>query len=315
MAIKPEQRLYNMLDAELCMFTSNLCDNLTRDLLDLAAFGMTAPKITALKALGNAFEVFPPEDVYLGYVMIETQAKNVIMEQVVETIRNMAMRVELKWGVNSGQYKTLGVVGLNQFSEDVLLATARNVHTRMTAYLADLAPFGLTQQMLDDFEDLNESFEVARNHQMDKIEQRDIMTRERIEKGNEVYALVVPYCDIGKRVYAATDPAKYNDYVIYKTVEHGLSKPQNLLAEYIPGPPMTINLSWDAVIDATSYDVYYDIADIGSPSGEFNLLNNFATNSATTTPIINKRNYFKVKAKNDTDTSDYSDEAFVDVIV
>jgi hypothetical protein len=314
MAIKPSIRNYHIIDAELCMFTSNLCDNLTRDLADLTPFGMTAPKIAALKALGDAFEVFPTDDVYIGYIMIETEAKNAIMEQVVETIRNMALRVEMKWGVKSGQYKTLGVVRLNQFSEDVLLITARNVHTRMTAYLADLAAFGLTQQMLDDFEDLNESFEVARNHQKDKIESRDIETQNRIEKGNELYDYVVQYCEIGKRVYAATDPAKYNDYIIYKTTEHGLSKPKNLLAVYVPGPPMTIDLSWDVVTDATSYDVYYNIAEIGSPSGEFNLLNNFPTNSATTTPIINKRNYFKVKAKNDEQTSNYSDEVFLDVI-
>jgi hypothetical protein len=63
-------------------------------------------------------------------------------------------------------------------------------------------------------------------------------------------------------------------------------------------------------------DILKDIiAEIGSPSGEYNLLNNFPTNSATTTPIINKRNYFKVKAKNDEGTSNYSDEVFLDVIV
>ena len=51
------QRNYNLTDAELCMFTSNLCNFLTRDLLDFASFGVTALKIAALKALGDAFEV------------------------------------------------------------------------------------------------------------------------------------------------------------------------------------------------------------------------------------------------------------------
>jgi hypothetical protein len=42
-------RNYNMSDAELCMFTSKLCITMTRDLTDLADFGITAPKIRALR--------------------------------------------------------------------------------------------------------------------------------------------------------------------------------------------------------------------------------------------------------------------------
>ena len=36
MATYTVQRNYNMIDAELCMFTSNLCNFLTRDLDDLS---------------------------------------------------------------------------------------------------------------------------------------------------------------------------------------------------------------------------------------------------------------------------------------
>ncbi len=315
MAIKPPQRMYNMLDAELCMFTSNLCDCLTRDLADLATFGMTALKITNLELLGDEFEQFPPDDVFLGMIMVETDNKNIIIEQIKETIRNLAMRVELKWGINSGQYKTLGVIGLNKFNEDVLLATARNVHTRMTTYLADLAEFGLTQEMLDDFDDLNESFEDARNSQLDKMQLRDIRTRERIIKGNEIYPFVVQYCDIGKRVYAATNPAKYNDYIIYHTTHPNLPKPQNLLATYDPLNPPNITLSWDAVPEATSYDIYYNIANIGHPAGEFTFINSFPSSPALIPSIINKRFYFKIKAKNNEMTSSYSNEVFVDIPV
>ena len=39
------QRVYNMLDAELCMFTSNLCNVLTLDLIDFAIYGLTTELI------------------------------------------------------------------------------------------------------------------------------------------------------------------------------------------------------------------------------------------------------------------------------
>ena len=50
MASTEEMRNYRFLDATLCQFTSDLCNTLTRDLADLTPFGITAPKITALKA-------------------------------------------------------------------------------------------------------------------------------------------------------------------------------------------------------------------------------------------------------------------------
>ena len=61
MSNNSNRRNYNMLDAELCMFTSNLCNFMTRDLSDLAIFGITTAKIASLKALGDAFELFPSD--------------------------------------------------------------------------------------------------------------------------------------------------------------------------------------------------------------------------------------------------------------
>ena len=215
MAITSDQRNYNMTDAELCMFTSNLCNFLFRDVSDLAPYGLTEDKINELKDLGDAFEVFPVDDVYVGQIMIETQAKNEKLKLVRGTIRDMALRVEIKWGVNSGQYKMLSIIGMNKYTVDKTLLTARNVHGRMTDYLPDLVDEGLTHDMLDDFSEINEGLEVLRNSQIAKLALRDVKAKERIDNGNEMYKLVTTYCEIGKRVWVNTNEAKYNDYVIY----------------------------------------------------------------------------------------------------
>ena len=253
MAVQSDMRDYRMLDAELCMFTSNLCNDLTRDLTDLTPFGLTAPKIAALKALGDAFEVLPPDDVFIGELMIATAAKNALLEQVKETVRNMALRVEMKWGSGSGQYRTLSVVNMNRFTEDMMLVTARNVHARMTAYLSDLTDQGLTSAMLTAFAALNESFEVARNTMVTKVETRDTKAQERVAKGNELYSFVVIYCEIGKRVYAAANPAKYNDYVIYGGSGGGsLTAPADFNYDAV-----TNLFAWAAVANATSYEISF----------------------------------------------------------
>ena len=121
----------------------------------------------------------------------------------------------------------------------------------MTAFLPDLADTGLTQAMLDDMEDLNDEFEVAKNSQNTKVSERDSSTEERIIKGNEIYSLDAIYCEIGKRVYAKSDPAKYNDYIIYTAASPGsLTAPVNFAFD-----PIIYDLTWDAVENATSYEV------------------------------------------------------------
>ena len=250
MADSSEQRNYNLTDAELCMYTSNLCVFLTRDLSELSVFGVSAAKITALKALGDAFEVFPSDVVLLAYIKGKTEEKNALMEQVKEQIRNMATRCQIKWGENSWQESSLGIKGMNQFTEDSLLVAARRVHEQMTEFLPDLADVGLTQAVLDDFDALNESFEVSRNNLNKKIAERDMKTQERITDGNNLYKLVSDYCEIGKRVYAKTNPAKYNDYIIYAPTPGGLTAPKNF--RFFRGSRV---FTWDLVENATRYEV------------------------------------------------------------
>ncbi|OGU58328.1 MAG: hypothetical protein A2X64_09930 [Ignavibacteria bacterium GWF2_33_9] len=251
MALTNIPRNYNLPDADLCMFTSNLCNTMTRDLTDLTAFGITALKITALKALGDAFEIFPSDEVLLAYVIAATETKTAKAELVKESIRNMITRCQIKWGVDSWQEKSLAVKGMNQFTDDSLLTASRRVVAQMTEFLTDLADTGLTQVMLDEMEDLNEEYETAKNEQFTKSAERDNKTEERIKKGNELYSFVSTYCEIGKRVYANSDPAKYNDYIIYGTVTPVvLTAPSNFNWSV-----NTYLFTWDSVVNATSYQI------------------------------------------------------------
>jgi hypothetical protein len=315
MNIKPLQREYNLTDSELALYASDLVTFMTRDATEFAARGVNAGAITALGDKEDEFEAFPTDSEYKGLVIIATEDKDADRLQLFVDIRNITDRALIKWGENSGRYKRFDVKDLTKFSDKDLLFAARRVVRIGTIYLVDLTPEGLTQLMLTNLTALAQSFEDNLNNLRDAIAVRDEKTEERIILGNELYALVSKYCEIGKVIWKDTSEAKYNDYVIYKTVQSGLSKPQNVVAAYDPLNPPDITLSWDAVTDATSYDVYYNIANTGSPSGNFSLLNNYTSSPAMIPAIIDKRNYFKIKAKNDTDTSVYSDEAFVDVPV
>ena len=258
MSTNNDKRNYNMTDAELCMYVSNLCNFLTRDLADLEQFGLTSDKIESFKELGDEFEVFPTDGTLIGDVMITTEDKNALRERVLSEIKAMAFRVESKWGANSARYKRLDLSTPSSLTDDSLLVTARTIQIKMTDYLDDLSEFGLTQDMLDAFAELNEDFERAKNAQSDAVALRDEKTLERITRGNELYALVTRYTGFGKLLYEKTNSAKYNDYLIYSSGSGGSSgggtnpnapaAPTNFRYDYAERM-----IRWNSVSGATSY--------------------------------------------------------------
>ena len=258
MASIDDRRKYNMLDADLCMFVSILSGFLTRDLTDFSKYGLTSQKITSFENLGNAFEVFPTDEVLVGNVMVATDNKNVLREQVLTTINEMLLRVEAKWGVDSVKYKRLIIKNPSKLTDELLLNSARMLHLQITDYLTDLTPYGLSQLVLDDFEDLNQQFELAKKAQGDAISTRDEKRKERIDKGNELYDLVTAYCGFGKSLYEKTNSAKYNDYLIYPGSSPGsLEAPTGISFNLA-----NMKISWNTLENATSY-----IASISTDGG------------------------------------------------
>ena len=291
------QRNYNLADADLCVFASNLVAKMTRDLLDLKNFGVTAQNITDLETLGNVFETFPSDDYFIGTVMIATDAKLAIFAQIREVIRNMATRVELKWGLDSGQYRILGAAGMTRFDENKLLLKSRAMHETMTKYLADLAAFGLTQAELDAWEALNESCETAMRTQSLAQSERDDSTNNRIKAGNALYEKVAEYCEIGKRVYVKTNPAKYNDYIIYGHAAGPLKPP--VMIGYRPGDFV---ISWGAVENATSYELEY------SPDGAaWTVAYNGSDDAVQYIPAVEGWAYFRCRARNSNGYGEFSE--------
>ena len=70
------QRNYNMTDAELAMFTSNLVVFMTRDQSEFTLRGVTALMVTAMETLGNAFEILPSDAYYLAEFISAAESKN-----------------------------------------------------------------------------------------------------------------------------------------------------------------------------------------------------------------------------------------------
>ena len=242
-------RDYRITDSELTMFTQHICDCITRDISEFSAFNVLAANVSALQTLCDAFEIFPTDEFIYQEYLSATEEKDNLVAEIKVMMRNIALRVELKWGKSSQKYKSLGIADMSQLNDEAFTTRARMLWAFANDYKTELASEGLTQVMLDDLNDKIQDLDDARRDQIKKGSYRVEMTTERITKGNELYNLVARYCEIGKRIWDGVNPAFYNDYIIYTTTSPGsLTAPQNFMFD-----PVNYDFSWSAVANATSY--------------------------------------------------------------
>ena len=251
MAQNDVQRLFNLTFSDLISFAKSFVVVLTRDLTDLSIFGLTAANITTLSGLISDFEEMRTDIEYEGDVMVKTEAKDVIAEQVREQIRFMSVRAESCFGQNSVNYDLFRFNDINQLSDPDLLTALQRITRTSNQYIAQLGAYGVTATLITELEELATAFSASMIAQEQSMDARRIATNERTTSANEIYTLVSSYSNYGKKFYVKTNPAKYNDYIIYTAASPGsLTAPTNFAFD-----PVILDLTWDAVENATSYEV------------------------------------------------------------
>lgn len=188
-----------------------------RDLTEFEKFGVTKNSLQALDAMITEFEAIPTDEELLGDQVIATQEKDAQAEKVKGILGSLMTRAENKFGRESGQYRKFGVWDISPLDGGKLIYTATRAIRVATGYLPELRSEGLTQAMLTDFDAQVKTLSTKLAVQEDAISDRDIASENRTEKANAIYKLLVKYCETGKRIWASTNEAKYNDYVIYDT--------------------------------------------------------------------------------------------------
>jgi hypothetical protein len=214
MALNEYLREYRFTDAELKQLSDITGINVTRDMTDFSTRGVSAATVTALEALITAFDNYPTDSELLGMVSLATEEKDAIAEQIRIAIRKIRSMAEIKYG-KAGKYKIFDFKDMAALSDNELDKLAKRVVRVGTTYLTELTSEGLTQAMLTALTDLYTDFDDALDTKEIAIETRNQSTQERVEKGNTLYTEVSRLCAIGRALYVDTNPAKYEDYVIY----------------------------------------------------------------------------------------------------
>lgn len=215
MDLNSEKRIYRFTDIELCLFAHSICSLINESIDDFLVFGITPDKISEFNDLIENLKEFPTDSFCKNKISVCTEEKNILREQVMAKIRSMALRVEAEWGNKSPKYNRLETGSLTRLNDSMLLVTAGNVHSKMGEYLPDLAAQGLTPSLLNDFANLINQFDLSLKALADAITERDERKIERLKRGNELYTMVLKYCNYGKQLYEKTSPAKYKHFLIY----------------------------------------------------------------------------------------------------
>lgn len=211
---KALQRIYTFSDASLKQKSDSVAESMDRDASEFATRGITAGMIEDFADLSTDFGNMDTDEMWIGSVTEATQAKDTLAETVKTKIRIIRNMAEIKWTTKNGKYRSYGFEDMNQLSDEKLVRLGRRVITVVTAQQADLASEGFTAGMLTELTEAVNDFDDSIDSKNSAEKERDVAQQTRVEAGNELYTFLDKYCSIGKSIWYS-DPAKYNDYVIY----------------------------------------------------------------------------------------------------
>lgn len=237
-------RGYSMADPNLTQKTDAMILSAIRDMLLLAAYGVTAPWLQTITDANELFKLCPPDEFWAGAMVNATYNKNQKREEVLTATRQISERARIRFGSENGIFMRFATTALSRQTDNELVRTSRAVALAAALYATELAEEGLTPLMVTDYTALVANFDALIDVQRQSITERDIAVQDRISKGNAVYALLTKLSSRGKLCFQESSEAHYNDYLIYT----GSHKEQSIIVGDVAGG-FVVNTS---VHDATA---------------------------------------------------------------
>ena len=210
-------RSYNFSDAHLAQLVDAKINYAKRDTAQMTPRGVTDTVLDAIQEANDDFKDLP-DDVELAAAVTEEvdkrKERRSMLESKLGNLRTMAQNV---FGQNSARYRAFGLEGMVSETDDNLCRLAKRALRQGTAAQADLNSEGCSPAFLIELKEFIKEFDDRIDDVKTAEADRNLGTELRIEKGNALYSSIDKVCNTGKDVYRETDPAKYNDYVIYNT--------------------------------------------------------------------------------------------------
>ena len=243
-------REYKFSDPELKNASDNIISSVQRDRDQFILRGITDQKVAQVQAMIAGFADMPTDVELMGTMAAATLTKDNLAEAIrvkTRSVRTMAQNVH---GVKSPLYRSFGFEGMDKMTDDQLYLQGKRTLREATAQMAQLSAEGLTAAMLNALQTLLADFENAIHEKQEAEKNRDIQTQLRVDAGNALYREIIRFANTGKDIWASTNEAMYNDYIIY-TSPATSTKPGDGTAPGMVSGTLTNTDTGDALPDAT----------------------------------------------------------------
>ncbi len=209
---------FNFSYGHLKQLADNLLQLLDRDIVEHTTRGFNPTKRTAFVKLINIFDACPDDEQLLGIRESATQAKDDARAKLEKQMRTIFLMAKNAFTSDSGKYREFGNTDLSTQTDEEVVRNAKIIITTATKYLTQLADEGLTTAVITTLSNTKKELDDAIDAKIKAVSNKDLAAETRIEAANNLYDMIVKYCDNGKDLFIEVNEAKYNDYVIYNTI-------------------------------------------------------------------------------------------------
>ena len=137
-------RDYRLTDNELITFTHSLSMAMTRDLTELANYGVTAAKITGLVKMADDFQIFPTDDILRAELSYAIEQRDAARKALTSIMRSVSVRAKAVFGENSAKYRALNPGNIAQMTDSDFGTVSRQQHQKAVEEKTALAAEGVT---------------------------------------------------------------------------------------------------------------------------------------------------------------------------
>ncbi|MDF1546844.1 MAG: hypothetical protein P1P88_03420 [Bacteroidales bacterium] len=213
MANKKEiTRNFKSTDSELIQLADKVIAAAERDFVSLKEYGLKKEYIKEAINKRKIFSEMPTDEEILADKTASNTKKTDSHEALRMAMKAVLSRITLHFGKTSPELKKAGGEALTGYSDAEFCQKARRIERTGRENIEALAEVGLTPEILDALNTLVNEYDDLIDVQKDLAVQRDIKTRERISKANELYEYCVKISDYGKAAFDGVNPALLESY-------------------------------------------------------------------------------------------------------
>jgi hypothetical protein len=212
-----KQKLYLFSDPRLQQLCEEKISLAGRDAQKLATQGITIAEILNLNARNTRFKDLPSDYELTGKIDEASEITATLAAQVRSAIRTILFRIDIQAEYTPIQFKDYKNKSLEPLTGYELLTFGKQLAVLSLQHLPELSSTSLTPAMVSTLSTICQEFDFALDKLRKANTDRDIISKERIKIGNELYEDLLNLCEKGKQAWATLSESKYNDYIIYNT--------------------------------------------------------------------------------------------------